>query len=48
MKKEIDYIMKNRRYRNSIKSAKAWPGADYGSDHNPVVMNMKTALKRLK
>ena len=47
-KNQIDYIMIHRRYRNSIKNAKARPGADCGSDHNPVVINIKTTLKRLK
>ena len=44
----IDYIMINKRYRNSIKNAKARQGADCGSDHNPVVINIKTILKRVK
>ena len=47
-KNQIDYIMIHRRYRNSIKNAKARPGTDCGSDHNPVVINIKTTLKRLK
>ena len=40
--------MIHRRYRNSVKNAKARPGADCGSDHNPVVINIKITLKRLK
>ena len=40
--------MINKRYRNSVKNAKARPGADCGSDHNPVVINIKTTLKRMK
>ena len=47
-KNQIDYIMMNKRYWNSIKNAKARPGADCGSDNNPVVMNIKTKLKRVK
>ena len=40
--------MINKRYRNSIKNAKAMPGADCGSDHNPIVIDIKTKLKRVK
>ena len=40
--------MINKRYRNSIKNAKARPGADCGSAHNPVVITIKTKLKRMK
>ena len=47
-KNQIDYIMINKRYRNSIKNAKARPGADCGSDHNPIVIDIKTKLKRVK
>ena len=47
-KNQIYYIMINRRHRNSIKNAKARPGADCGSDHNPVVIKFKTALKLMK
>ena len=47
-KNQIDYIMINKRYRNSVKNAKARPGADCGSDHNPVAINIKTTLKRMK
>ena len=40
---QIDYIMLNERFRNCIKKAKTYPGADMNSDHNPVVVkiNMK-------
>ena len=39
--------MIRRIYRNSITNAMARPGADCGSDHNPVIINIKTPLKRL-
>lgn len=42
---QIDYIMINQRYRNMVKNIKSYPGADIGSDHNPVVMKMKVKLK---
>ena len=45
---QIDYIMVNKRFRNSVKQAKTYPGADINSDHNPVVIKMKIKLKRIK
>ena len=45
---QIDYIMINTRFRNSVKQAKTYPGADIGSDHNPVVATVKINLKRIK
>ena len=40
--------MINTRFRNSIKQTKTYPGADIGSDHNPVVATVKINLKRIK
>ena len=45
---QIDYVTINRRFRNSITQAKTYPGADCGSDHAPVVVNMKMKLKKIK
>ena len=45
---QIDYIMINTRFRNSVKQTKTHPGADIGSDHNPVVATVKITLKRIK
>ena len=45
---QIDYIMINTRFRNSVKQAKTYPGADIGSDHNPVVATVKINLKKIK
>ena len=45
---QIDYILVQKRFRNAIKTAKALPGADCGSDHNPVMCDMKIRLKKLK
>uniref|UniRef100_A0A3Q1EK63 Endonuclease/exonuclease/phosphatase domain-containing protein n=1 Tax=Acanthochromis polyacanthus TaxID=80966 RepID=A0A3Q1EK63_9TELE len=42
---QIDYIMINDRFRNSVKNVKTHPGADIDSDHNPVVMTLKLKLK---
>ena len=42
-----DYIMVRERYKNSVKNAMAYPGADCNSDHNLVVMQAKLRLKRV-
>ena len=46
-KNQIDYIMINNRYRNNVTNAKARPGADCGSDHNPVIIKIHIKLKKL-
>ena len=43
---QIDYIMFNDRFRNCIKQAKPYTGADMKSDHNPVVVKINMKLKR--
>jgi hypothetical protein len=48
IRNQIDYIMINWRYQNSIKNVRAFPGADINSDHNPVIMKMHVKLKRTK
>ena len=40
-----DYIMISSRHKNNIKNCRIYPGADIGSDHNPVIANMKVKLK---
>ena len=45
---QIDYIMINTRFRNNVKQTKTYPGADIGSDHNPVGATVKINLKRIK
>ena len=45
-KNQIHYIMINTRFRNSDKQTKTYPGANIGSDHNPVVATVKVNLKR--
>ena len=42
---QIDYIMINRRFRNSIRRCKTYPGADINSDHNPVKAHVNIKLK---
>nr|XP_034830054.1 craniofacial development protein 2-like [Maniola hyperantus] len=48
VRNQIDFILISKRHRNSIKSAKTYPGADVGSDHNPVVVEIKTKLKKIR
>jgi exonuclease III len=45
---QIDYIMVPHRFRNSIIFSKAFPGADCGSDHVPVISKIRVKLKRIK
>ena len=45
---QIDYILMQERFRNSMTSCKSMPGADCGSDHVPVVGTMRIKLKKLK
>ena len=47
-KNQIDYITINNRFRNSVQQSKSYPGADCGSDHNPVICKLKVRLKKLK
>ena len=43
---QIDYILIRKRFRNSIINCKTYPGADIGSDHNPLVCKLSVRLKR--
>ena len=45
---QIDYITINKRFRNAIKYSKSYPGADCGSDHNPVICKIAIKLRKLK
>ena len=45
---QLDYILVNVRYRNSVKNAHALPGADADTDHNMVAMTTRTKLKFIK
>ena len=47
-KNQIDYITINNRFRNSVQQSKSYPGADCGSDNNPVICKLKVRLKKLK
>ena len=43
----IDYIPCNRRWRNSIQSAKTRPGADCGLDHELLITKFRLKLKKV-
>ena len=45
---QLDYILVRQRYRNSIKNACSYPGADADSDHNLVAMRVAVKLKKLQ
>uniref|UniRef100_A0A2A4JBK9 Reverse transcriptase domain-containing protein n=1 Tax=Heliothis virescens TaxID=7102 RepID=A0A2A4JBK9_HELVI len=47
VRNQIDFILVNQRFKNSIKSAKTYPGADINSDHNPIIATMSIKLKKL-
>ena len=43
---QTDYIICSQRWRSSIHSAKTRPGADWGSDHEPLIAKFRLKLKR--
>ena len=45
IRNQIDFINVNKRFQNSITSAKTYPGADVFSDHNLLVANINIRLK---
>ena len=45
---QIDYIVCNQRWRNSIQSAKTRPGADCGSDHELLIAKFRLKLKKVE
>ena len=48
VRNQIDHITMNKRFRKAITQVKGYPGADYGSDHVPIVATMKVKLRTLK
>ena len=42
---QIDYIMIRQRYKNCVKNAHTYPGADIFSDHNLLIMKLSIKLK---
>uniref|UniRef100_A0A8D8WNZ2 Craniofacial development protein 2 n=1 Tax=Cacopsylla melanoneura TaxID=428564 RepID=A0A8D8WNZ2_9HEMI len=47
MRFQIDYILINQRFKNSINNVKTYPGADIFSDHNLLLAEVRTKLKRV-
>ena len=45
IRNQIDYILIKNRFRNSLRSCTAYPGADCGSDHNPFIAKVQLKLK---
>ena len=41
---QIDFLIVNEQYKNSIKNAFTYPGADINSDHILLVMKMKLKI----
>ena len=48
VRNQIGYITIKRRFHNSIHLVKGYPGADYGSDHVPIVATMKVILRAMR
>ena len=44
---QIDYSLCSQRWRSSIQSAKARPGADCGSDHEFLIAKIRLKLKKV-
>ena len=42
---QIDYTLCSQRWRSFIQSAKTRPGADYGSDHELLIVKFRFKLK---
>ena len=43
---QLDYMLVRQRYRNSVKNARSYPGAEADTDRNLVVMNKLITLKK--
>jgi len=48
VRNQIDYITINKRFRNAVTQVKSYPGADCGSDHNPIVATLRVKLRKLQ
>ena len=44
---QVDYSLCSQRWRSSIQSAETRPGADCGSDHEPLIAKFKLKLKKV-
>ncbi|XP_022184225.1 uncharacterized protein LOC111043552 [Nilaparvata lugens] len=48
IRNQIDFIMINKRFRNSCMTMRTYPGADILSDHNPLVGDFRIRMKKIK
>ncbi|XP_050513133.1 uncharacterized protein LOC126888800 [Diabrotica virgifera virgifera] len=46
IRNQIDFILINKRFKNSLTSVKTYPGADVSSDHNQLVGQVELKLKK--
>ena len=46
-KNQIDYVLCSKIWRSSIQSTKTRPGADCGSDHEPLITKFRFKLKKV-
>ena len=44
---QIDYILCSQRWRSSIQSTRTRPGANYGSDHELLIVKIRLKLKKV-
>ena len=47
-KNQIDYVLVDKRFRQGVRNSKSMPGADCGSDHNPVIATIKIKLRKMR
>ncbi|XP_008476273.1 craniofacial development protein 2-like [Diaphorina citri] len=48
MRNQIDFLLINKRFRNSCVTIRTYPGADIVSDHNPLVGDFRIRMKKAK
>ncbi|XKL64613.1 hypothetical protein PGB90_004699 [Kerria lacca] len=47
VRNQIDYILVNKRFQNSIIRTTTYPGADIGSDSNPVIADVRIKFRKI-
>ena len=45
---QIDYILVNQGYKNSVNKSFVYSGADCDSDHNLIIMTVQLKLKKMR
>lgn len=46
VRNQVDFVMINKRFRNAVRYAKTYPGADVNSDHSLLVVGLQVRLRR--